>query len=148
MTLRTHWPTCAICQAIPLAIFRSGAENKPHQLWSTFSAFAGSASRGCHTCTLLYESVQEQFKQQLDVQPVYLERARTGDSSAQAVALTVDLTSLADNESLLQIHDAQSLCFEFAPVADVKYTLCEKDVPQNARHFKGELVSFNQNSGC
>jgi hypothetical protein len=143
MALRTPWPTCTTCQAIPLAFFHNGAINKPHRLWPTFSAFANSASRGCHTCTLLYEAVREPFKHRLDNEPVHLERATIDSDGAQAVALTVALASLPDrgtwDESLQKRTDGQRPSFQFVPIADIKYVPDAKDIPQGVRHFKGKM---------
>jgi hypothetical protein len=143
MNLMTPWPTCTACQVIPLAFFQNGAIHKPHQLWLNFFAFVDSASRGCHTCTLLYEAVQEPFKHRLDDEPVYLERATINSDGTQAVALTVDLASQPDrgtwDESLWKRTDSQSPSFQFAPIADVKYVSDVRDVPQGTRHFKGEM---------
>ena len=143
MTFRTPWPTCTTCQAIPLSFFHNGAIDKPHRLWLAFSAFAGSASRGCHTCTLLYEAVREPFKHRLDAEPVHLECATIDSEGTQAVALTVDLASLPDrgnwDESLWKRNDVQRPRFQFVPIANVKYVSATKDVPQGARHFKGKM---------
>ncbi|RMZ82926.1 hypothetical protein DV737_g1837, partial [Chaetothyriales sp. CBS 132003] len=112
----------------------------PHRLWLTFSAFADSASRGCHSCTLLYEAVREPFKHRLDAEPVHLERAIIDGDGTEAVALTVDLASLPDHgtwhESLWKRNDGQRPIFQFVPIADVKYVPDAKDIPQGARHFK------------
>ena len=143
MTLRTPWPTCTTCQGIPLEFFQNGAITKPHRLWLTFSAFADSASRGCHTCILLYEAVREPFKSRLDDEPVHLESATINSDGSQAVALTVDLASLPScatwDESLWKRTDGQRSSFQFVPIADVKYVPNDRDIPQNARHFKGEM---------
>jgi hypothetical protein len=145
MTLRTPWPTCTTCQAVPLAFFHNGAISKPHRLWLTFSAFADSALRGCHTCTLLYEAVREPFKHRLDAEPVHLERATTNSDGTQAIALTVDLASLPDrgtwDESLWKRNDGQRPGLQFVPIADIKYVRSARDVPQSARHFKGKNVT-------
>jgi hypothetical protein len=142
MTFRTPWPTCTTCQAIPLAYFQAATFVKPHRLWVTFSAFADSASRGCHTCTLLYEAVQEPFKHRLDNEPVHLERATIDSDGTQAVALTVDIASLRDHgtwdESLWGPTDGKPASFQFVPIADVKYVINADDIPQGARHFKGK----------
>lgn len=131
------------CQAIPLAFFRNGAINKPHQLWPTFSAFANSASRGCHTCTLLYEAVREPFKHQLGDKAVFLEHAAIDNDGAQAVALTATPASLSDlgiQEELLQKRTGdQRPNFQFMPIADIKYVLDAKDIPQGAQQFKGKI---------
>jgi hypothetical protein len=143
MALRTPWPTCTTCQAIPLAFFHNRAIDKPYRLWLTFSAFADSASRGCHTCTLLYEAVWEPFKHRLDDEPVHLECTTIDTDGTQAVALTVDLASLHDrgtwDESLWKRTDGQRPSFQFVPIADIKYALNANDVPQGARHFKGKM---------
>jgi len=145
MTLRTPWPTCTTCQAVPLAFFHNGAISKPHRLWLTFSAFADSALRGYHTCTLLYEAVREPFKHRLDAEPVHLERATTNSDGTQAIALTVDLASLPDrgtwDESLWKRNDGQRPGLQFVPIADIKYVRSATDVPQSARHFKGKNVT-------
>jgi hypothetical protein len=140
MTLNTPWPICEKCQAIPPAFFRHGAIDTPHQLWPTFSAFANSASRGCHTCTLLYEAVREPFKSRLDEEPVHLERSASDNDS---IALTIDPASLVDHEtwvdSLQKAEDGQRLTLQFQSIADIKYVLDAKDIPQSARHFKGKM---------
>lgn len=116
---------CKTCQAIPLAIFQDGATAKHHLLWLTFSAFANSASRGCHTCTLLYEAVREPFKDRLDDEPIYLEHAILNADGGQAVALTVDLASSPNrrnwDESLWRHTDEQGPSFQFVPLTDVRY---------------------------
>jgi hypothetical protein len=143
MALSTPWPICTNCQAIPLACFRNGAINKPHQLWPTYSAFANSALRGCHTCTLLYEAVQEPFKHQLNDEAVFLEHTAISSDGAQAVALTVTPASLPDpgiqNELLQNRTGDQRPNFQLVPIADVKYVLDAEDVPQGARQFKGKI---------
>ncbi|RMZ90857.1 hypothetical protein DV736_g1883, partial [Chaetothyriales sp. CBS 134916] len=152
MALKTPWPTCTTCQAIPLTFFHNGATNKPHPLWLTFSAFADSASKGCHSCTLLYEAVQEPFKHRLDTEPVHLERATTDSDGTQAVALTVDLASSPDrgtwDESLWKRYDGQQPSFQFVPIADVKYVRDAKDVPQGARHFKDLISLYPEDDGA
>jgi hypothetical protein len=142
MTFETPWPTCTTCQAIPLAYFQAASFVKPYQLWLTFSAFADSASKGCHTCTLLYEAVQEPFKRRLGNESVYLERPTIDNDGIQAVALTVDIASLEDHgtwdESLWKLTDGKPTSFSFVPIADVKYVINVSEIPQGARHFKGK----------
>jgi hypothetical protein len=92
---------------------------------------------------LLYEAVREPFKHRLDDEPVHLERATINSDGAQAVALTVTLASLPDrgtwDASLQKRIDGQRPSFQFVPIADIKYVLDAKDVPQGARHFKGKM---------
>jgi hypothetical protein len=92
---------------------------------------------------LLYEAVREPFKHRLDEEPVHLERSTTDSDCAQAVALTVAPASLPDDgssdESLKKPTDGQRPSFEFVPIADIKYVLDAKDVPQGAWHFKGKM---------
>ena len=143
MALQTPWPTCVTCQAIPPAYFHNEAIDGPHHLWATFSAFANSASRGCHTCTLLYEAVREPFKHLLDEEPVYLERSSIDGGGTQALALTIDPASLLNrdtwDEFLKKTIDDQPPNFRFQTIADIKYVLDAKDVPRGAQHFKGKL---------
>jgi hypothetical protein len=143
---------CTTCEAIPLAFFHNGAVAKPHRLWLTFSAFANSASKGCHTCTLLHEAVREPFKHRINNEPVYLERATIEGVGTQAVALTVDLTSSHDrgtwDESLWKRTDSQPPTFQFVPIADVKYVLNAHEVPPGARHFKGKTWYKGYDSIC
>jgi hypothetical protein len=150
MTVNTPWPICETCQATPPAFFHHGSIDTPHQLWPTFSAFANSASRGCHACTLLYEAVWEPFKSRLDEESVYLERSATDNESTQALALTIDPASLVDrnawDDSLQKAVDGQRLAFRFQPIANVKYVLDAKDIPQGAKNFRGKIISKGQDS--
>ncbi|KAI9649471.1 hypothetical protein NHQ30_002047 [Ciborinia camelliae] len=151
MSLRTPWPTCTTCQEIPPTFFhREAIIDKPHRFWSTFSAFANSASRGCHSCTLLYEAVREPFKHQLDDEPVFLERATTESDGSQVVALTVTLASLPDRDTLdepLKKRTDQHSGFQFVPIADIKYVTDAKDVPRGARHFKDLISLYEDDEG-
>ncbi|KAA8572160.1 hypothetical protein MFRU_018g01510 [Monilinia fructicola] len=151
MALRTPWPICATCQAIPLAFFQNGAVNKPHLFWTTFSAFANSALRGCHSCTLLFEAVREPYKHRLDNEPVFLEHGMVESAGSRALALTVIPAFLPDrgtsNASLEKDHDDLRRNFHLVPIADVKYVSDTKDVPQGARHFKDLISLYEDDDG-
>lgn len=143
MTLKTPWPICTTCQAIPLAFFRNEAVDKPYLLWPTFSAFEKSTSIGCYTCTLLFEAVKEPFKHRLNDDPVHLEISTISSNNTRAVALTVDLASGPDHgawdESLWKATEDQTPKFRFVPVADVEHVPDVGDIPPGARHFKGKM---------
>ena len=137
----TPCPICGTCRDIPLTLFRNTSTAVTHLLWPNFSDFQTSASRGCHSCTLLHEAVREPFKSRLETGPVYLERAIIGENSPQPVALTVDLGSSIDHstwdESLWKRSDGQLPHFQYVLIADVKYVTDATDVPHDARLFKG-----------
>jgi hypothetical protein len=86
---------------------------------------------------LLYEAVREPFKSRLETGSVYLERAII-DGNIQAVAVTVDLAASPDHSTW-----DESLCmkppgFQYVPMADMKYVTDAKDIPHDARLFKGK----------
>jgi hypothetical protein len=139
MALKTPWPICGTCRHIPPTLSRDTTAIT-HQLWPNFSDFQTSASKGCHSCTLLYEAVQEPFKSRLETGPIYLERAII-DGNIQVVAVTVDLAASPDHsawdESLWKRND-QPPSFQYVPIADVKYVTDSKDIPHDARLFKGK----------
>lgn len=150
MTLQTPWPICTTCQAIPPAFFHNGTMVKPHQLWPNFSSFTTSASRGCHTCTLLFEAVWEPFKHRLEDESIFLERATTNidDVEVEAVALTVSLDSLSNRDTWVdefsKIHISDKLPgFQFVPIAIVKYVTDAEEVPKGARHVKGKMGYYS-----
>ncbi|TEY48285.1 hypothetical protein BOTCAL_0296g00050 [Botryotinia calthae] len=150
MALRTPWPICTTCQAISYTLFQNGTINDPNQFWPSFSEFANSASRGCHTCTLLYEAVREPFKHRLENQAVFLERGTIGGDGTETVVLTVDPASLPDQSTwaneFLQVHAEDKLSdFKYLPIADVKYVSDAAEVPEDARNFK-DLVSLCEES--
>ncbi|KAM0154397.1 hypothetical protein ACHAPG_006490 [Botrytis cinerea] len=153
MALRTPWPICTACQAIPYTSFQNGTLNDPHQFWPSFSELANSASRGCHTCTLLYEAVREPFKHRLENQAVFLERGAIGGDGAETVVLTVDLASLPDQSTwandFLQVHAEDKLSdFKYLPIADVKYVSDAAEVPEDARNFKDLISSYEESEGA
>jgi hypothetical protein len=89
---------------------------------------------------LLYEAVREPFKHRLDDEAVHLERATIDSNGSQAVALTVTLADGGSWDESLEKHiDDQRPSFQFVPIADIKYVLDAKDVPQGAWHFKGKM---------
>lgn len=141
MTLKTPWPICATCKAIPPAFFRPGsAPQQPYQLWPKYLEFAESAARGCHACTLLYEAVREPFKTKLDVEPLYLESAIIDNTVA--VVLTVNLDALPENSIWVKASwkriDGENTVFKFVTIADVKFLTDAEDIPQGFKHFKGK----------
>jgi hypothetical protein len=81
--------------------------------------------------------------QNLDVEPIYLERAIVDSDGGEAVALTVDLASRPDgatwDESLWKRNDGQLRSFQFVPIAQVKYATAIEGVPQGARHFRSKI---------
>ncbi|KIW03232.1 uncharacterized protein PV09_05454 [Verruconis gallopava] len=151
MALKSPWPICKTCQAIPLAYFQNEEVNQPYRAWPTFADFADSASRGCHTCTLLYEAVREPFKTRLDDEPIYLESAKTRVNDERVVVLTVDPTTIADrtnwNGFLQKPNDNDPPNLQFLPIADVKYVRDARDVPQDARHFKDLISLYAEDDG-
>ncbi|KAF7908922.1 hypothetical protein BELL_0355g00030 [Botrytis elliptica] len=153
MALKTPWPICTTCQAIPYTLFQNGTINDPHLFWPSFSEFATSASRGCHTCTLLYEAVREPFKHRLEDQPIFLERGTIDSGGTEVVALTVDLASLPDYstwaDDFLRRHAEDKLSgFKCLPIADVKHVLDPGDVPEDARNFKDLISSYEESEGA
>ncbi|KAF7926833.1 uncharacterized protein EAE98_006218 [Botrytis deweyae] len=153
MALKTPWPICTTCQAIPYTLFQNGTINDPHLFWPSFSEFATSASRGCHTCTLLYEAVREPFKHRLEDQPIFLERGTIDSGGTEVVALTVDLASLPDYstwaDDFLRRHAEDKLSgFKCLPIADVKHVLDAGDVPEDARNFKDLISSYEESEGA
>ncbi|KAF7901471.1 hypothetical protein EAF00_003692 [Botryotinia globosa] len=150
MALKTPWPICTTYQAIPYTLFQNVTINDPHPFWPSFSEFASSASRGCHTCTLLYEAIREPFKHRLEWQPIFLERGTIDIGGTEAVALTVDLASLTDHstwaDEILRKHAEDKLsAFKYLPINDVKHVLDAGEVPEDARNFR-DLMRFYEES--
>ncbi|TGO54049.1 hypothetical protein BCON_0113g00090 [Botryotinia convoluta] len=153
MALKTPWPICTTCQAIPYTLFQKGTINDPHQFWQRFSEFANSASRGCHTCTLLYGAIREPFKHRLEGQPIFMERGTIDSYGAEAVALTVDLASLPDHstwaDEFIRKHVEDKLSgFKYLPIADVKHVLDAGEVPEDAQNFKDLISSYEESEGA
>ena len=130
---------------MPATNFHGEAAREPYQLWPTYSAFAESASNGCHTCILFHDAVQEPFRQRLETEPVYLERVPSSEGGRPQLALTVDLHSLPDverqkwDQSLRERSDGRSCPFRFVPINEIVFVLDPADIPQAARSSQGEF---------
>lgn len=150
MTFKTLWPLCEPCRAIPSAAFLQdpGLSHFVTSLWPSFASFLDSAMGGCHTCFLLYSSIREPFKTRLSRMsapiPLYLESVHSDGEATRTVVLAIDPTSLPDRSNwptaLLPDSSYSKHGFSYSPIADVKYTFDEREIPDNSKQFRGERV--------
>ena len=150
MTLKTFWPICETCRAMPPAVFthNPGLSHFVTSLWPSFTSFLDSAMAGCHTCFHFYSSIREPFKTRLSRSstpiPLYLESVHGAGKATRTVVLAIDPTSLPDRSdwpsAILPDSCYSGQGFTFSPIADVKYTFDDREIPDNSKRFRGKRV--------
>ena len=76
--------------------------------------------------------------------PLYLESVHSDGEATRTVVLAIDPTSLPDRSNwptaLLPDSSYSEHGFSYSPIADVKYTFDEREIPDNSKQFRGERV--------
>ncbi|KAK5163373.1 uncharacterized protein LTR77_010746 [Saxophila tyrrhenica] len=154
MAHQTPWPICSTCRTIPHNIFTVPASSDLTQfkLWDSFTRFAESAARGCHTCTLLYEAVHEPYKSRLKNAEVYLESLSTGDNVKREVVVTANSTLLEpcagrEEEALLKGGNL-SAGTSFTPIAHLKFALNHNEIEASTKYYQDMISLYAEDDGA
>ncbi|KAK4553800.1 hypothetical protein LTR86_008975 [Recurvomyces mirabilis] len=153
MASGTPWPICKTCRSIPHELFGSDSQATiaPVRLFDSYTALVHSADRGCHVCTLLYESIHEPYKTQLETAAVSLESRAAADGGTRDVQMMASLGTpdLASEQELALLQPPRSSSsLKAVSIGSLKFVLDYDLVPRTAKNYQNLISLYADDDGA